>query len=95
MIVPGTKIFMAFRFAAVHIMAKKRKVSSNAAETEPSTGWNDQGGKLRAVNTYEDIADSEDEFHANRDKIMLDDGPDAKRRRKWQEEGNIIYLTSI
>lgn len=68
-------------------MAKKRKVPAHTAGKDSSTGWNDHGGKLNGINSYEDVADSEDEFHINRDKIMLDDGPDAKRRRKWQEEG--------
>ena len=68
-------------------MAKKRKVSAHPAAGDSLAGWNDQGGKLDAINSYEDVADSEDEFHINRDKIMLDDAPDAKRRRKWQEEG--------
>jgi len=40
-----------------------------------------------ALNTYEDVADSEDEFHLNRDKILLDEGPAAKKLRKWREEG--------
>lgn len=68
-------------------MAKKRKAAGRPAAEQPSAGWNERGGKLDPINTYEDVADSEDEFHINRDKIMLDDGPDAKRRRKWQEEG--------
>ena len=62
-------------------MAKKRKASAKLAQS-PANG----SSKL-AVNTYEDVADSEDEFHINRDKVMLDDGPEAKRRRKWQEDG--------
>jgi U3 small nucleolar RNA-associated protein 3 len=69
-------------------MAKKRKVSSHPAAGDPPSRWNDRDGRLGAINSYEDIADSEDEFHIDRDKIMLDDEPDAKRRRKWQEEGN-------
>jgi len=43
------------------------------------------------ITTYEDIADSEDEFHINRDKVLLDEGPEAKRRRKWQEEGTFLH----
>lgn len=75
-------------------MAKKRKVSSHPVASSPPAGWNDEGGRLGAINSYEDIADSEDEFHINRDTVMLDDEPDAKRRRKWQEEGTspIQYL---
>lgn len=72
-------------------MGQKRKASGritkNAVETD---GWNDKGGKLGPLNTYEDVADSEDEFHINRDKIMLDDGPDLKRRRKWEQEDAIL-----
>jgi hypothetical protein len=71
-----------------HTMVKKRKISSRPVTEDSVAGWNDRGGKLAAINSYEDVADSEDEFHINRDKIMLDDGPDAKRRRKWQEEGD-------
>lgn len=39
------------------------------------------------INTFEDVADSEDEFHMNRDKVLLDEGPAAKKMRRYQEEG--------
>ncbi|CAN9407382.1 unnamed protein product [Alternaria alternata] len=42
------------------------------------------------INTFEDVADSEDEFHMNRDKILLDEGPAAKRMRKYQEEDKFL-----
>ena len=69
-------------------MGKKRKVSRRSDATELSIGWKDKGGKLGPIKSYEDVADSEDEFHINRNKVMLDDGPDAKRRRNWEGEGN-------
>jgi U3 small nucleolar RNA-associated protein 3 len=69
-------------------MAKKRKASSRTATAEDLSGFGSKGEKIGPITTYEDIADSEDEFHINRDKVMLDDGPDAKRRKKWQEQGN-------
>jgi U3 small nucleolar RNA-associated protein 3 len=68
-------------------MAKKRKVSNRSTDLKPSNEFDPNGGKLGPITTYEDVADSEDEFHINRDKVLLDDGPDAKRRRRWQEEG--------
>jgi len=69
-------------------MAKKRKTSTGTAVANEEKGWgSSKGGKMAPITTYEDVADSEDEFHINRDKVMLDDGPDAKRRKKWQEEG--------
>lgn len=65
-------------------MAKKRKASGRAAGETAKLKKDDS--KL-AITSYEDVADSEDEFHINRDKILLDEGPAAKRLRKWQEEG--------
>jgi hypothetical protein len=67
-------------------MAKKRKASGHA-EPSKSNGFEERGGKMGQITTYEDVADSEDEFHINRDKVLLGDGLDAKRRKKWQEEG--------
>ena len=69
-------------------MAKKRKVSGRSAVADEAKGFESKGGKIGPITTYEDVADSEDEFHINRDKVMLDDGPDAKRRKKWQDEGD-------
>lgn len=47
------------------------------------------------INTFEDVADSEDEFHMNRDKILLDEGPAAKRMRKYQEEGSSSHAVCV
>lgn len=65
-------------------MGKKRKASAHQADLPRA--YDAADGKLGPVRTYEDIADSEDEFHLNRDKILLDEGPEAKRQRKWQEQ---------
>ena len=35
-------------------------------------------------------SDSDDEFHLNRDKVLLDEQPDVKRRRKAQEEEQFL-----
>lgn len=69
-------------------MGKKRKAGGRyGASKEPV----EENSKL-AINGYEDVADSEDEFHINRDKILLDDGPTAKKMRKWREEGQYRVL---
>ena len=54
-------------------MGKKRKSRSNlqAGANEPQN---------------ETFADSEDEFYTHRDKILLDETPVAKRRRKIEEQ---------
>ncbi|OWY48318.1 sas10 utp3 family protein [Alternaria alternata] len=65
-------------------MAKKRKAGGGASRAPKAP--KEEDSRMR-INTFEDVADSEDEFHMNRDKILLDEGPAAKRMRKYQEEG--------
>ena len=74
-------------------MAKKRKAPIQKFD-EPKA-FDPKDGKLGPIHTYEDVADSEDEFHMNRDNILLDKGPQAKRRRKWEEEGIILCELGI
>ena len=69
-------------------MGKKRKVGGRPFGHDEPRKLNDADSKLK-INTYEDVADSEDEFHINRDKILLEEGPAQKRQRKAQEEGKL------
>lgn len=39
--------------------------------------------------------DSEDEFQAGRDQVLLDEAPEAKRRRKVAEDGMSITNVKI
>jgi U3 small nucleolar RNA-associated protein 3 len=64
-------------------MGKKRKAGGRYGDPKQPT---EENAKF-AINTYEDVADSEDEFHINRDKILLEEAPAAKRLRKWKELG--------
>jgi len=70
-------------------MGKKRKAGGRTYG-EPKAPK--EGDSKLAINTWEDVADSEDEFHINRDKILLDEGPAAKKLRKWQEEGTAVLF---
>ena len=67
-------------------MAGKRKKSRSSGPKGPKE-YDEKDAKIGNISTYEDVADSEDEFHIQRDKVMLDDGPQAKRQRKYVEEG--------
>ncbi|KAF2448005.1 hypothetical protein P171DRAFT_236189 [Karstenula rhodostoma CBS 690.94] len=67
-------------------MGKKRKAGGRYGEPKEAK---EENSKL-AISTYEDVADSEDEFHINRDKILLDDAPAAKKLRKWREEDEFL-----
>lgn len=66
-------------------MGKKRKAGGRSDGQSKAPKDNEK--TKMTVTTFEDVADSEDEFHINRDKILLDEGPVAKRLRKWKEEG--------
>lgn len=67
-------------------MAKKRKVGGKPFGHQEPQETNRDDSKLTITN-WEDVADSEDEFFINRDKILLEEGPAQKRQRKIQEEG--------
>ncbi|KAI4125504.1 MAG: hypothetical protein LQ338_004206 [Usnochroma carphineum] len=67
-------------------MARKRKATSRRAGDGNRARDPKKDSKLR-INTYEDVADSEDEFFINRDKVLLDEGPEQRKRRKIEEEG--------
>ncbi|GKT95613.1 sas10/utp3 family protein [Colletotrichum tofieldiae] len=68
-------------------MAKKRKASAQNARTGPKE-LDPADARLGPITTYEDVADSEEEYFLNRDKIMFDEGPKSKRRKRAEEEDN-------
>ncbi|OHE94584.1 Sas10 domain-containing protein [Colletotrichum orchidophilum] len=70
-------------------MAKKRKASGQNARTGPKD-FDPADARLGPITTYEDVADSEDEYFLNRDKIMFDEGPKSKRRKKAEEEDRFL-----
>lgn len=67
-------------------MAKKRKSSRQNAHSSGPKELDAKDARLGPVTTYEDVANSEDEFLMNRDTIMLDDEPNSKRRRRDEED---------
>lgn len=69
-------------------MGKKRKSRTTTSSAAPIDYDDNQKTKL-LVNSWEDVADSEDEFHINRDKVLLEEEPARKRQRKIEEEGKL------
>ncbi|PQE16805.1 hypothetical protein CJF30_00003516 [Rutstroemia sp. NJR-2017a BBW] len=70
------------------MVSKKRKASGQSANGKRDF---DKSNSKLAITTYEDVADSEDEFHINRDKVLLDEEPHAaKRQRKSRDEDELI-----
>lgn len=64
-------------------MARKRKASGRSGKSSS----NADAGLESKFDINETFEDSEDEFMAGRDQILLEEGPEAKRRRKLDEDG--------
>lgn len=69
-------------------MAKKRKGAKRTSGNEEVENATNGRAQL-TIDTFEDVADSEDEFHIGRDKILLEEGPAQKKQRQIQEEGSV------
>ncbi|KAI2626687.1 Sas10 C-terminal domain-containing protein [Hypoxylon sp. NC1633] len=67
-------------------MAKKRKASSGLSEPKGPREYNPADARLGPINSYQDIADSEDEYFMNKDQILFDDVPKSKRQKFLEEE---------
>lgn len=73
-------------------MGKKRKPQSGQREDKSSPTLDVENSRKR-IRDFEDVADSDDEFHLNRDRILLDEEPSAKRRRRWQEQEEFLQAS--
>jgi hypothetical protein len=77
-------------------MAKKRKASGRPYGRSEAREVRDADAKIKPIQSFEDVANSEDEFHVNRDKILLEDTAEQKRRRRWKEEGAFVrYMLAL
>ncbi len=71
-------------------MAKRKRGGAHAQSQQRRPSFDENQKVKLNVNSYEDVAGSDDEFHLNREKIFLDNGPDAKRRRRLEEQGMLL-----
>lgn len=74
-------------------MAKKRKGSSRNLQPADPADINLADARLDPIHTYEDVADSEEEYFLNRDKILFDEEPHSKRRKRRQEEDKFLEIS--
>jgi U3 small nucleolar RNA-associated protein 3 len=74
----------------ISTMGKKRKGTGRPHGARE--GKDETSSKLN-LQSWEDVADSQDEFEMQQDTILLDEGPEAKRRRKQQEADQFLELS--
>ncbi|KAK7213681.1 hypothetical protein V2G26_020859 [Clonostachys chloroleuca] len=68
-------------------MGKKRKAPRSGDQPKGPREVDDADARLGPITTYEDVANSEDEFFLARDDLMLDDDePGSKRRRRADDD---------
>lgn len=72
-------------------MGKRKRGGPQKAPEKPSEYEDRAAGKLK-LDTYHDVANSEDEFHTHRDKILLDEGQESRKQRQQREEGGSASL---
>ncbi|KAI0881971.1 Sas10 C-terminal domain-containing protein [Annulohypoxylon maeteangense] len=71
-------------------MGKKRKASSGPSQPKGPREYDPADARLGPINSYEDVADSEDEYFLNKDQILFDDGPKSKKQRRIEEEDEFL-----
>lgn len=68
-------------------MGKKKK-STRSGAVGPTRKLNEEEAVITArYNQDETFADSQDEFFAGKDQVMLEEGPSRKRRKQIEEQG--------
>lgn len=74
-------------------MGKKRKASGRNEKAAGPKEVDPADARLGPITTYEDVANSEDEYFLNRDKIMFNEGPQTKRQRRQEEEDKFLEMS--
>ncbi|KAL8807056.1 MAG: hypothetical protein Q9200_004815 [Gallowayella weberi] len=70
-------------------MGKKRKSNHLKPNKDTANGFTNDDSK-KIINSYQDVADSEDEFFINKDKVLLEEGPVQRKRRKIEEDDALL-----
>jgi U3 small nucleolar RNA-associated protein 3 len=70
-------------------MVKKRKASDKVDGSATLKELDPRDSRKR-IDTFADVADSDDEFHLNQDEVRLGEEPETKRRRKLAEQEEFL-----
>ncbi|KAI2782971.1 Sas10 C-terminal domain-containing protein [Daldinia loculata] len=71
-------------------MGKKRKASSGPSEPKGPREYDPADARLGPINTFEDIADSEEEHFINKDQILFEDDRKSKKQKRQEEEEEFL-----
>ncbi|KAI1384723.1 Sas10 C-terminal domain-containing protein [Hypoxylon trugodes] len=71
-------------------MAKKRKASNAPSGPKGPREYDPSDARLGPITTFEDVADSEEEYFMNQDEILFDNGPKSKKQKRKEEEEEFL-----
>ncbi|CAK7568080.1 MAG: something about silencing protein 10 [Sporothrix epigloea] len=74
-------------------MAKKRKASRVLEAPSGPRDYDANDARLGPISTYEDVADEQEQYFLDQDKIMLDADQGTKRQRLEQKEDEFLELS--
>ena len=72
-------------------MGKKRKAHGSPFGEPTAKSAKDESKLI--VNSYQDVADSGDEFDLARDKILIDETPADRTRRELLHQGTLVIAS--
>ena len=67
-------------------MTKRKRSRVGDIKSPKASDYEDSRASKLQFKSHEDLFDSEDEFMRNREKILLDDKPEPKKRKHQQEQ---------
>ncbi|CAK7220880.1 something about silencing protein 10 [Sporothrix curviconia] len=74
-------------------MAKKRKASRVPEAPSGPRDYDANDAQLGPITTYEDVADEQEQYFLDQDKIMLNAEQGTKRQRREQNEAELLELS--
>ncbi|CAK7269233.1 something about silencing protein 10 [Sporothrix epigloea] len=74
-------------------MAKKRKASRVSEAPSGPRDYDANDARLGPITTYEDVADEQEQYFLDQDKILLDAEQGTKRQRREQREDEFLELS--
>ncbi|EFW98962.1 sas10 utp3 family protein [Grosmannia clavigera kw1407] len=74
-------------------MAKKRKAARQPTGPTGPKEYDAADARLGPITTHADVADEQEEYFLDKDKIMFDDEPGTKRQRRIEQEDEFLELS--
>jgi U3 small nucleolar RNA-associated protein 3 len=75
-------------------MVQKRKASGGASKAKGPRDYDSKDARLGPVTTFEDLADSEEEYYMEQDEILFDEGPKSKKQKRREQEEELLENNS-